>query len=309
MADQVDPSQERYTHGHHESVLRAHSWRTVENSAAYLAPQLTTGVTVLDLGCGPGTITIDFAERVAPARVVGVDAAADVIDKAAALARDRGLDNVEFVVGDAYSLGFEDNSFDIVHAHQTLQHVARPVEVLREMKRVASGFVAARDVDYAGIIWYPDVPGLARWRELYDAVHRSNGGEPDAGRRMKAWALEAGFAEVTATASIWNFSSDDDRAWWGGLWAERVLQSTFAADAVDNGFATREELEFISRSWQRVGLRRRGLARHAARGDSLPGLVFPGHPRGAVVADADGRAVIELHDRIAFEPGQGPAPA
>src|SRR5204862_1009093 len=57
-----------YTHGHHESVLRSHKWRTVENSAAYLAPSLKSGTSVLDLGCGPGTITADIGRRVAPGR-------------------------------------------------------------------------------------------------------------------------------------------------------------------------------------------------------------------------------------------------
>src|SRR6188474_3375428 len=48
-----------YTHGHHESVLRSHKWRTVDNSAAYLAPYLTTGTSVLDLGCGPRKLLAD----------------------------------------------------------------------------------------------------------------------------------------------------------------------------------------------------------------------------------------------------------
>jgi trans-aconitate methyltransferase len=71
-----------YTHGHHESVLRSHKWRTVDNSAAYLAPHLTTGIGVLDLGCGPGTITADIGRRVAPGRVLGIDASANVIEEA-----------------------------------------------------------------------------------------------------------------------------------------------------------------------------------------------------------------------------------
>ena len=53
---------ERYTHGHHESVLRSHNWRTIANSAAYLAPQLVGGSRVLDVGCGPGTITAEMAD-------------------------------------------------------------------------------------------------------------------------------------------------------------------------------------------------------------------------------------------------------
>ena len=71
-----------YTHGHDESVLRSHKWRTLDNSAAYLAPHLASGTSVLDLGCGPGTITADIGRRVAPGRVVGIDASAAVIEEA-----------------------------------------------------------------------------------------------------------------------------------------------------------------------------------------------------------------------------------
>jgi len=239
---------ERYTHGHHESVLKSHSWRTVENSAAYLIPSLLPGLSLLDVGCGPGTITADFAERLAPGAVIGVDAAAEVIAKASAF----DAPNLSFAVADAYALPFADDSFDIVHAHQTLQHVARPVEVLRELRRVVKpgGVVAARDVDYAGTIWYPQLPGLDLWMRVYQRVHRGNGGEPDAGRRLKSWALEAGFATVETAASVWNFSDSTDREWWGSMWESRVLQSAFAGDALGSGAATQAELEEISRAWR-----------------------------------------------------------
>jgi ubiquinone/menaquinone biosynthesis C-methylase UbiE len=240
---------ESYTHGHHESVLRSHTWRTVDNSAAYAAHLLVPGASVLDVGCGPGTITVDIAERVAPGRVVGLDAAEDVITSASELGASFG--NVEFVVGNAYELDYPDDSFDLVHAHQTLQHLARPVDALREFRRVVKpgGVVAVRDVDYAGTVVHPRTEGIALWEELYQKVHRSNGGEPDAGRRLKQWALEAGFGDVVATASIWTFSTDADRAWWGGMWADRVLQSAFAGDALAKGLATQAELELISRAW------------------------------------------------------------
>lgn len=242
-------SPERYTHGHHESVLASHTWRTIANSAAYLEPHLDAGLTLLDVGCGPGTITAEFAARLAPGRVVGLDAAQEIIDRAnEQFARD-GLD---FVVGDAYALPFEDGSFDIVHAHQTLQHVADPVAVLREMRRVATpgGIVAARDVDYAGTFWYPLLPGLDAWLALYERVHRSNGGEPNAGRRLAAWARAAGFEERSTSASVWNFATVPDRQWWGGMWERRVLESAFAADAIGKGFASTTDLEEISRAWR-----------------------------------------------------------
>lgn len=240
---------ERYTHGHHESVLKSHTWRTIANSAAYLEPRLASGLSLLDVGCGPGTITVEFADRLAPGAVVGLDAAAEVIERASG---DFVRPNLRFVVGDAYALPFDDDSFDITHAHQTLQHVADPVAVLRELRRVTrpGGVVAARDVDYAGTFWFPLVPGLDAWLALYERVHRSNGGEPDAGRRLKAWARQAGFESIENSASVWNFSDPNDREWWGSMWEARILHSAFAQDAVGKGFATRDDLERISRSWR-----------------------------------------------------------
>lgn len=141
-----------YAHGHHESVLRSHRWRTAENSAAYLLPALAPGVSVLDVGAGPGTITLDLAERVAPGPVRGVDASADVVTQAEAARVASGLDNASFAVDDAYALDSADGAWDVVHAHQVLQHLVRPVDALREFRRVVApdGVVAARDVDYEG---------------------------------------------------------------------------------------------------------------------------------------------------------------
>src|SRR5919108_6119944 len=91
---------ETYTHGHAESVLRSHRWRTVENSAAYLLDRLRPGLDLLDVGCGPGTITADLAALVAPGRVVAIDAVADILASARWVADERGLSTVEFTVGD-----------------------------------------------------------------------------------------------------------------------------------------------------------------------------------------------------------------
>src|SRR5581483_8252621 len=110
-----------YTHGHSDAVLRSHRQRTAANSAAYLVPSLSAGMRLLDVGCGPGTLTVDLARLVAPGEAVGVDVSADVIDEAAAYATEAGVGNVRFVAGDFRQVGLEPASFDVVHAHQVLK--------------------------------------------------------------------------------------------------------------------------------------------------------------------------------------------
>jgi 2-polyprenyl-3-methyl-5-hydroxy-6-metoxy-1,4-benzoquinol methylase len=233
-------------------VLQSHRWRTVENSAAYLVPQLRPGLDVLDVGCGPGTITVDLAARVAPGRVVGVDVSADPLDEARAAAARAGVP-VTFEVGDVYALAAADHSFDVVHAHQVLQHLTDPIAALREMARVCrpGGVIAVRDVDYATFTWFPADPGLDRWLEVYYGVARANEAEPDAGRRLIAWAHAAGLRDLTATASSWCYAAPQEREWWGNSWAGRATASSFAEQSVAYGIADRAELEELAGAWLR----------------------------------------------------------
>jgi SAM-dependent methyltransferase len=239
-----------YTHGHAESVLRSHRARTAANSAAYLLPRLRSTDRLLDVGSGPGTITADLARLVR--EVVAVEAT----EEAAALTRAelerQGIANADVRVGDVQSLQLPDEDFDVAHAHQVLQHVADPVAALREMARVtrSGGVVAVRDSDYAAFAWYPRLSGLDRWLELYQAAARANGGEPDAGRHLLAWAHAAGLVHVEATASSWCFATPETRDWWGGMWAERITGTALTEQLLLEGLATPDELEDVARAWR-----------------------------------------------------------
>lgn len=241
-----------YTHGHHESVLRSHRWRTAENSAAYLLPHLVPGMSVLDIGCGPGTITVDLATRVAPGPVTAVEISGDALQLARAEADARGQRNIDFAVSDVHALDFPDSAFDVVHAHQVLQHVADPIRALREMRRVSrpGGIVAVRDSDYAAFTWFPRVSALDEWLGLYQQAARANAGEPDAGRRLLSWAHAAGFTEVRASASTWCFATPTETRWWGEMWAERVRSSDLARQLLTSGAATAGDLRRIADGWR-----------------------------------------------------------
>jgi ubiquinone/menaquinone biosynthesis C-methylase UbiE len=246
-----------YTHGHHASVLRSHTWRTALNSCAYLLPYLKPDMKILDLGCGPGTITVDLAKYVPQGHITGIERAPDVLKQARTLAAEQSVTNVDFAEGDGNALDFPDGTFDVVHCHQVLQHVRDPVGILKEMKRVAKsgGLVAARESDYSAFTWYPEVEGMKDWQALYLKVARSNGGEPNAGRMVHAWAKRAGFASgnIKATSSTWCYTSREELEWWSGLWAERTVASSFAKSAIDGGYATTEDLDKVAAVWRKWG--------------------------------------------------------
>ncbi|KFZ24439.1 hypothetical protein V502_01082 [Pseudogymnoascus sp. VKM F-4520 (FW-2644)] len=247
-----------YIHGHHASVLRSHTWRTAANSASYLLPHLRSDMRILDIGCGPGTITVDLARYVPDGHITGLECAGDVLAQARSHAAEQGVSNVDFVVGDANALEYGDGSFDVVVCHQLLQHVRDPVGILREMRRVAKvgGIVAARESDFAGFVFYPELERrMDTWRAMYLAVARANGGEPNAGRVLHAWAKRAGFSvkSIRSNSSTWCYSQPEEIAWWSGLWAERTVKSAFASTAIQNGLATKEELEKVSQTWREWG--------------------------------------------------------
>jgi len=245
------PESATYTHGHPASVLRSHNWRTADNSAAYLLPHLREDMNLLDIGCGPGTVTLGLAERLPAGRVTGIDIAPEVVELARGAAQMAGATNVHLAVGDALCLDFPDKSFDVVHAHQVLQHLADPVAGLREMRRVCrpGGLVAARDGDFEKMTWYPEEAALRRWVEIYCSVARANGGEPDAARRLWAWARAAGLPEITPSASAWCFATDEDRHWWSEVWADRISNTQLADRAIELKLADREELKEIAQAW------------------------------------------------------------
>ena len=249
MATPSQPSV--YTTDHSASVLRTHSWRTGANSAGYLLPHLRSDMKILDIGCGPGSITIDLARLVPRGHVTGVEYVPDPLEEARALAAAKGVTNISFEIGDIHSLRFEDDAFDVVHAHQVLQHIAEPVKALQEMRRVTKvgGLVACRES--ASVTWYPQSDKLDTWHNLTTRMAVSRGGNPHPGSRIHVWAGKAGFTseDITKSAGSWCFSSDEEREYWGGSMAQRSRSSGFSTIALNGGFSTREQLDMVAQGW------------------------------------------------------------
>jgi SAM-dependent methyltransferase len=210
---------------------------------------------LLDIGCGPGSITRGLAERLAPGQVVGLDLSPEILIAARQDAAARGLTNLQYQQGDVYGLSFPDASFDAVFAHQVLQHLRQPGTALREMFRVVrpGGLVGVRDVDWGTAGYWPADPWIDRFVDVHIKTWYRNGGEPRMGRRLRELFNDS--TEVTdlrVTASVWYFATPAETLEWGKSYADRILTSTMGEHAVEYGYATRSDLEAMAaafRSW------------------------------------------------------------
>src|SRR5438128_4735025 len=182
------PRHETYTHGHAPAVVRQHAQRTAEEAAAFLLPELRPGMRLLDVGCGPGSITRGLAEHLAPGQVVGVDLSRETLDDARRDAEARGVTNLHYEHGSVYELPFAAGAFDVAYAHQVLQHLRDRDAALAEMIRVVrpGGMVAVREVDWGSVAYWPHDAWIDRFIEVHHRTWRKNGGEPQMGRQLRA---------------------------------------------------------------------------------------------------------------------------
>lgn len=159
-------------------------------------------MTLLDCGCGLGTITIGLAKAVAPGEVVGVDMEASQVDIARSRAAELGLTNLRFQMGNVCELAFAGNTFDAVFAHALLEHLRHPVKALKEMDRVlkTGGIVGVRSPDFTGEVIAPSNPVLDAAIELWMKFRQYNGGNPYIGRHLRALLRKAGFRDTKASA-------------------------------------------------------------------------------------------------------------
>ena len=243
---------DRYTHGHHASVVAQHARRTAAIEAWFLLPRLRPGMRLLDAGCGPGSVTCGLAQIVAPGPVTGIDLSAAVLEQARSLAAERGIGNAAFETGDVYALEYGDETFDVVFANQLLQHLADPPAALREFRRVLKpgGLVAVRDADYATMSPQPHFAEFDDWNRLYHQVARRNAAEPDAGRHLPDWLRAAGLPGYELHPNVVLLEGDDARIW-GEAWSQRILHSGIAEQSLEYGLAGQAELERLSQAWLR----------------------------------------------------------
>ena len=226
---------ETYTPGFSANAVNFMARRTLESHANFLRPHLKAGLHVLDIGCGPGTITIGLAQAVAPGEVIAIDSEPSQIEKARQHAANTGICNLKLQTGSVYSLPYKDAEFDLVFAHAVFEHLKEPVQALREIRRILKpdGLVALRSPDWVGFIVEPETPELQNAILRYTDLQTRNGGDIHVGGKFPRLLRTAGLKTKAFSASYECYDPPQ-------LIAEYLAQRLEAADLPKEAEALRE---------------------------------------------------------------------
>jgi len=258
MADKPKPNtkqSEQYTHGQGKVMTRVLGQRTAASHAAFFTPYLHSGMSLLDCGCGPGSVTIDLAELVKPGEVVGVDMAEVQLEHARTNASARGVSNLRFETANIYELPFPDHTFDAVFSHAVVEHLSDPIKALKEQYRVLKpgGILGIRDADRAGEIFWPQVPALVNLLETtWNRLMQHNGAAPFIGRRLRSLLNEIGLKRVEASASF-ECHGTPESVQFAGDGAADYFSGTFADQVIELGWLDRAEIENVKAAWKAWG--------------------------------------------------------
>lgn len=159
------------------------------------------GMRALDLGCGGGAVTFEIARIVGPEGfVTGIDMDEVKLDLARAAALEGGVTNVEFRLANVNDWD-EVETYDLVFCRFLLEHLSRPLALLRRMWAAVQpgGAIAVEDADFDGAFCDPPNDGYEFWARTYPEVLRRHGGDPQIGRKLYRYFLEAGIPHPTMT--------------------------------------------------------------------------------------------------------------
>jgi ubiquinone/menaquinone biosynthesis C-methylase UbiE len=245
-------NREQYTMGYGPAATALMAMRSAQSHAGFFLPHLKAGMKLLDCGCGPGTVTLGFAEVVAPGKVVGTDIEESQVALASENASRRNLSNVRFEVANIYELPFADASFDALFTSAVLGNLKEPGRGLREAYRVLKpgGVIGVKEFDHGGDIAYPLEPAMAKYDELYRRLRSEYGHDPEGGRKIGAFLFDAGFRDVKMSASYESLS--DPKILRGAAQVFIGLLAEGWSDAFQSrGWAAAEDIKAMSDAWLR----------------------------------------------------------
>jgi SAM-dependent methyltransferase len=208
-------------------------------------------MTLLDAGCGPGSITSGLAGHVSPGEITGIDSDPARIDSAAHDALANGIVNLSYEVADVTDLPFEDDQFDAVFANGLIEHLPVPGDGVAELTRVLrpGGIIGLRSPDWGMALLHPDSDGLRDSIALRNRWQRSRGGHPEAGRLLRGLLTDAGFDEVVAGSTADSHGTDAGTAE-GVRYMHSILNDPeLGTLAQENDWTSASDMEAMRQAW------------------------------------------------------------
>ena len=211
----------------------------------FLLPHVKSGMSVLDAGCGPGTITQGLAEIAAPGKVIGCDLEPGMVERATELAEGKGLDNLSFQVGNILDLPFDDNTFDVVMSCAVTEHLSEPVKAMSELGRVAKkgGIVGITRTDWSASLFAPPCPAAERFIELFQHGFTTQGATMFGGKDLPRLLQEAGLTVEELVITFSNAYMPEPGNPMVAGWAAWIENLPLFDSVIAEGLTTRDELD------------------------------------------------------------------
>jgi SAM-dependent methyltransferase len=225
--------------------------RSAAEYADFVLPSIGSRDRVIDIGCGPGSITIGLAK--VAGQVTGIDVDDAEFADARAYAAEHGISNVEFREGSIYELDQPDASVDVCTLCSMMETLDDPLAGLAEVRRVLKpgGLLGASSIEYGGLLLHgPGEPLLRRFYELRLQLWEAQGDvHPYRGREIRGLLLAAGFEEVEAVTTYFSYGTEERVRTFGLARAADCRDEWYVSGMSEHGFADQDEIDSLEQAW------------------------------------------------------------
>ncbi len=232
-------SKENYPVGYSATVVNTFKKRSAFEKGRFLIPHLKETDYLLDCGCGPGSITLDFASILEKGKVIGVDFESSQIEYAKQLRKEKKISNTEFRVADILNLPYANNTFDVAFTNGVLWTFQEILQALEELKRVVKpgGIIACREPSFEGLLYYPESKVFEKAFYLQKRSLDALGNRRNLGKELSMYFSKAGLSDIQLSVSCDIYSSPEKRkliaaysiaAWNEAPWAHYIHEKSWA---------------------------------------------------------------------------------
>lgn len=188
---------EQYSGGYATQTLNEFFKRSLDQEGRFFKDYIKAKQTVLDVGCGPGSLSLQLAE------IVGAAGFVHAVDIQSQQFPTEHSENIAFQAASIYQLPFEECTFDAILAHAILYHLADQDSALLELKRILKpgGLLGIRDAEFAGDVCFPEVNNLDLAWQIIESCFAHTGSDIFYGRKQSGSLMKAGFELVALSAS------------------------------------------------------------------------------------------------------------